>query len=87
MTSAQSGEQGEKLPSFEDAFRELEATVHQLDTAQGELSLEETIALYKRGVLLAQHCSEALDAAELQVQKLSLRSNDEQMEMFLDEDV
>jgi exodeoxyribonuclease VII small subunit len=85
MTDIEGGEQ-EKIPSFEKAFRELEATVHRLDTTQGELSLEETIALYERGMLLAQRCSEALDTAELQIQKLSLRSDDRQMEMFLEED-
>jgi len=54
--------------SFEAAYNELEATVQRLET--GELTLEEAIALYERGMRLAQRCTEALDAAELQVQQL-----------------
>ena len=57
----------EKL-SFEAAFGELEVTVQRLET--GELTLEEAIALYERGMRLARRCSEALDAAELQVRQL-----------------
>jgi exodeoxyribonuclease VII small subunit len=57
---------------FEQAFGELEATVQRLET--GDLALEEAIALYERGMHLAQRCSDALDAAELQVQELSLAS-------------
>lgn len=58
--------------SFEKAFGELEAAVQRLEA--GELSLEEAITLYERGMRLAQRCSDALDAAELQVQQLALGS-------------
>jgi exodeoxyribonuclease VII small subunit len=58
----------EKL-SFEDAFQELEATVRQLE--EGELTLDEAIALYERGMGLARRCGEALDAAELQMEQLA----------------
>ncbi|MGD8792661.1 MAG: exodeoxyribonuclease VII small subunit, partial [Anaerolineae bacterium] len=50
----------EKL-SFEDASQELEAAVRRLE--EGELTLEEAIALYERGMGLARRCGEALDAA------------------------
>ena len=55
--------------SFEDAFGELETTVQRLE--EGELTLEEAIALYERGMGLARRCGEALDAAELQMQQLA----------------
>ena len=55
--------------SFEQAFGELEATVQRLEA--GDLVLEDAIALYERGMRLAQRCGDALDAAELQVQELS----------------
>jgi exodeoxyribonuclease VII small subunit len=58
----------EKL-SFEDAFHELEVTVQRLE--EGDLTLEEAIALYERGMGLARRCGEALDAAELQMQQLA----------------
>jgi exodeoxyribonuclease VII small subunit len=63
---------GEELKelSFEQAFGELEATVQRLEA--GELTLEEAIALYERGMGLARRCSDALDAAELQMEELSV---------------
>jgi exodeoxyribonuclease VII small subunit len=57
--------------TFEEAFRELEATVQRLE--EGDLPLEQAISLYERGMGLAQHCSDALDAAELRVQELGTR--------------
>lgn len=58
----------EKL-SFEEAFGDLEATVRRLDG--DELTLEEALALYERGMGLARRCGDALDAAELQVEQLA----------------
>lgn len=55
--------------SFEEAFGELEAAIQRLEA--GDLSLEEAITLYQRGMRLARHCSAALDAAELHVQELA----------------
>lgn len=54
--------------SFEEAFKQLEETVHRLET--GDLTLEESIALFERGQALARHCSAALDQAELRVNQL-----------------
>ena len=54
--------------SFEEAFVELEKTVVQLE--RGDLSLEESIALFERGQALAAHCNLQLDTAELKVRQL-----------------
>jgi exodeoxyribonuclease VII small subunit len=75
----------EKL-SFEEAFGELEATIHRLDADAGELALEEAIALYEQGMRLARRCSDALDAAELQVQQLAVVSDQQQLGMFFEEE-
>ena len=53
---------------FEQAFAELEDTVAQLE--RGDLSLEESIALFERGQALAVHCGQQLDTAEFQVRQL-----------------
>ncbi len=74
----------EKL-SFEDALGELESTVHRLE--EGDLTLEEAIALYERGMCLARRCNDTLDAAELQVQKLTLDSNAQQPGMFFEDEL
>jgi exodeoxyribonuclease VII small subunit len=57
----------EKL-SFEEAFKELEETVHRLEG--GGLTLDESIALFERGMRLAEHCGQKLNDAELKVSQL-----------------
>jgi exodeoxyribonuclease VII small subunit len=69
--------------SFEQAFHELEEAVQRLEG--GDLTLEEAIGLYERGTCLARRCNDALDAAELQVQQLSMLSNQQQLGMFFAE--
>jgi exodeoxyribonuclease VII small subunit len=54
--------------SFEEGFRELEQTVQQLET--GDLTLEQAIALFERGMRLAQFCMTQLDQAEMRVRQL-----------------
>ena len=61
--------------SFEKAFAELEATVAKLES--GDLSLEESIALFERGQTLAAYCGQQLDAAELKVRQLLPESEGE----------
>jgi exodeoxyribonuclease VII small subunit len=55
--------------TFEQAYARLEETVQNLES--GNLALEESIAVYQRGMALAQHCSKMLDEAELSVKTLS----------------
>ena len=37
---------------------------------EGDLTLEDSIALFERGTRLAQHCGQMLDRAELKVRQL-----------------
>jgi exodeoxyribonuclease VII small subunit len=53
---------------FDKALAELQAVVGRLEA--GGLQLEESIALYERGVALHDHCSMLLTGAELRVQRL-----------------
>ncbi len=55
--------------TFEQAYRELDETVQQLEA--GNLPLEEAIALYQRGMALAKHCNQQLDKAELRIKMLA----------------
>ena len=59
--------------SFEQAMKELEATVGRLE--HGEATLEESIALYERGAALRQHCDAVLRQAEERVEKITLAAN------------
>jgi exodeoxyribonuclease VII small subunit len=54
--------------SFEEAFAELEGVVQQLEA--GDLTLDQAMSVFERGVALARHCNTQLDAAELRVQQL-----------------
>ena len=53
---------------FDRALAELQAVVTRLET--GGLPLEESIALYERGVALHEHCAALLAGAELRVARL-----------------
>jgi exodeoxyribonuclease VII small subunit len=56
--------------SFEAALKEFEAIVARLE--QGEVELEDSIALYERGQALKAHCEEKLKAAEGRLEKIVL---------------
>jgi exodeoxyribonuclease VII small subunit len=55
--------------AFEAAFAQLEEIVGKLE--EGDLPLDDVLALFERGQRLAAFCGARLDEAELQVQKLS----------------
>lgn len=59
--------------SFEEAMKELEATVGKLE--HGEATLEDSIRLYERGAALRAHCDTVLRAAEERVEKITLAAN------------
>ena len=56
--------------SFEDALRELETVVGQLE--RGEVPLDKSIELYERGAALKKRCEAKLKEAEEKVVKLTL---------------
>lgn len=55
--------------TFEAALSELETLVEKMET--GELTLQESLAAFERGVRLTRHCQAALQAAELKVKVLT----------------
>ena len=55
--------------AFEDALAELEGLVEQMEA--GDLSLEDSLAAFERGVKLTRHCQSSLKAAELKVKVLT----------------
>lgn len=56
--------------SFEAALEELETIVSRLE--QGEVDLEDSIALYERGMALKAHCEKKLKGAEMRLEKIVL---------------
>jgi exodeoxyribonuclease VII small subunit len=55
--------------SFEDALRELEEILGEIEA--GELGLEQSLQKYERGNFLIQHCRGVLNSAEKQIDLLS----------------
>lgn len=64
----------ESLPDFEKALAELESLVDKLES--GQLSLDESLARFKRGVELTRQCQAVLDRAQQSVDQL-LNPDDE----------
>jgi exodeoxyribonuclease VII small subunit len=60
--------------SFEDALSELEALVDTLE--KGDLSLEDSLKSFERGVTLTRTCQEALTKAEQKVHMLESLDDD-----------
>ena len=58
-------------PTFEEAQRELERIVERLE--QGQVSLDESLALWERGETLYAFCRERLDGAQGKVEELARR--------------
>jgi exodeoxyribonuclease VII small subunit len=55
--------------SYEQAFAELEKIVLALESE--EHNLDEALAQFERGQILAKHCNTLLDKAELRVHQIS----------------
>ncbi len=60
--------QNEQPTSFEDAFTRLETVVRRLES--GQMSLDQSTALFEEGMQLAKTCTEMLNGAELKIQRL-----------------
>lgn len=68
---------------FEESLAELEQLVSQLE--QGDISLEESLKSFERGVYLTRTCQQALQEAEQKVQILLEKNGSQTLEPFTDE--
>ncbi len=66
---------------FEKALGELEALVEKME--QGELSLEESLRQFERGIALTRACQKALAEAEQKVQILMQNSGTAGLKPFV----
>lgn len=56
--------------SFEEALRELEQVVGQLES--GAVDLEKSIAFYERGAELKKHCEAKLAQAQARIEQITM---------------
>lgn len=71
--------QVENMPDFESAMDTLDSLVSKLET--GNLTLEQSLAEFEKGVQLSRYCQKALNDAE---QRISILLNDVEEEFKSD---
>ena len=67
-------------PDFEETLAELEKLVVKLE--EGDLSLDESLSGFKRGIDLTQQCQAALDNAQQTVELLTNPDDEESLRPF-----
>ncbi|MEI7869526.1 MAG: exodeoxyribonuclease VII small subunit [Candidatus Methylumidiphilus sp.] len=72
-----------KTVLFEESLAELEQLVERME--QGNLSLEESLKLFERGVQLTRSCQKALKEAEQKVHVLLEENGEPTLQPFTDE--
>jgi exodeoxyribonuclease VII small subunit len=71
--------------AFEKSLKELEALVTKME--QGNLSLEESLQHFERGIQLTRTCQQALKEAEQKVEILLNKSGQDDIAPFTSDDV
>ena len=66
--------------NFEKTFAELEDLVNKIE--EGDLSLEESLKCFERGMQLTKNCQQALSEAEQKVKILLEKNNNISLENF-----
>ena len=62
--------------TFEEALEELEKITNDFET--GESTLENSVNLYNRGVLLKKHCEQKLIEAKKKIDEVQLNNKDQE---------
>jgi len=65
---------------FEKTLKELESLVEQME--QGDISLEESLKYFERGIQLTRACQQALKDAEQKVNILLEKSGNTELQSF-----
>ena len=71
-------------PDFEASLKELETLVETME--KGDLSLEDSLGHFERGVQLSRTCQQALKDAEQKVDILMKKSGQDELAPFDSED-
>lgn len=62
-----------KEQSYEEAMKELETVVKELES--GELTLDDSIKKFEKGIELSKHCNSLLEGAEKKIAVLIEKEN------------
>lgn len=69
-----------KNTNFEQSLSDLEALVNEMEA--GDLSLEDSLKAFEKGITLTRECQDSLSAAEQKVQMLVEKQNELTEEPF-----
>lgn len=69
MSDSKQSQSVSKLPDFEKQLSELEKIVAGME--RGEMTLEESLQAYERGIKLTRECQSALDSAQQRIDVLT----------------
>lgn len=71
-----------KLPNLEESLTEISALIDKME--QGELTLEQSLTHFERGITLIKHCQKILEEAEQKVQILIQNNHQEELVPYED---
>ncbi|OGT56243.1 MAG: exodeoxyribonuclease VII small subunit [Gammaproteobacteria bacterium RIFCSPHIGHO2_12_FULL_43_28] len=72
-----------KLPSLEASFTEVSTLIDKME--HGELTLEQSLQHFERGIVLIKHCQKLLNEAEQKVQVLIEANNQAELAPYGDD--
>lgn len=72
--------QNQKTPSLEEAFVEITQLIEKME--QNELTLEQSLNHFERGIHLIKHCQKILEKAEQKVSLLIAANQQEELTPF-----
>lgn len=73
-------QKSDKLPTLEVSLEEITQLIEQMD--QGNLTLEESLNHFERGIKLIKHAQKILQEAEQKVQILMQKNGEEKLENY-----
>jgi exodeoxyribonuclease VII small subunit len=83
MSDLMSGSEDSGTISFEESLEELESLVEKLE--KGQLTLDESLGLFERGMKLARICNRKLSKAERKIEILIEENGNLKTETFIEE--
>lgn len=72
-----------KLPTLEESLGEITQLIDKME--HGELTLEQSLQHFERGIILIKHCQKVLEEAEQKVQILIQTNGQEELTTYGEE--
>jgi exodeoxyribonuclease VII small subunit len=73
-----------KLPNLEESLAEITQLIDKME--HGDLTLEQSLEQFERGITLIKHCQKTLTEAEQKVQILLQNNGKEELSAYGDDD-